>query len=212
MEFDELLSIVGNSTLFRSSLLLAGNVDPAVIRVQLSRWVAAGKILQIRRGLYAIAPPYQKVKPHPFVVANQLHRASYVSMQSALSYYGLIPEVLYSTTSVTTGRPERLETPLGVYEFRHIKTELLFGYQLVNLDEQQFLIALPEKGLLDLLYLQPGADSISYLAELRLQNLELLDERRLMQQAQVFGSAKIDKAVQLIFTKLPLEMEGLERL
>lgn len=93
----------------------------------------SGRIYQLRRGLYSIAPPYQKEKPHPFLIANHLQRASYVSLQSALAFYGFIPETVNTTVSVTTGRPDRLETPLGIYEFRHIKTALLFGYQMTEL-------------------------------------------------------------------------------
>ena len=93
----------------------------------------SGRIYQLRRGLYSIAPPYQKEKPHPFLIANHLQRAPYVSLQSALAFYGFIPETVNTTVSVTTGRPDRLETPLGIYEFRHIKTALLFGYQMTEL-------------------------------------------------------------------------------
>ena len=128
MNFNTLLKLVGDEPVFNSSLLLAGNVSPKLIHIQLSRWVNAGKIYQLRRGVYSIAPPYQKIQPHPFLIANHLQKASYVSLQSALSFYGLIPEVVNITTSVSTGRLERLETLLGTYEFRHIKTELLFGY------------------------------------------------------------------------------------
>ncbi|MDD5704165.1 MAG: hypothetical protein PHU23_19195, partial [Dehalococcoidales bacterium] len=175
MEFDLLLKLVGDDPIFESSLLLAGNVDPKLIYIQLSRWVKAGKIYRIRRGLYSIAPPYQKIQPHPFLVANHLQKASYVSLQSALSYYGIIPEVVNIITSVSTGRPERVKTPLGMYEFRHIKTELLFGYQMTELGGQSAFVATPEKALLDLIYLQPGGDSIAYLKELRLQNTEKLN-------------------------------------
>ena len=54
--------------------MLAGDVDPTDVRRQLSRWVTAGRLYRLRRGLYALAPPFQKVLPHPFLVAN---RAAY---------------------------------------------------------------------------------------------------------------------------------------
>jgi predicted transcriptional regulator of viral defense system len=198
MEFDSLLKLVGDDPIFTSSLLLAGDVDPRLIRLQLTRWVKVGKIHQIRRGLYSIAPPYQKRQPHPFLVANHLQRASYVSLQSALAYYGLIPEVVNITTSVSTGRPERLVTPLGIYEFRHIKTELLFGYKMSDMGGQSALVATPEKALLDLIYLQPGGDSTAYLNELRLQNTDQLDGDLLKKQSEKFGTPKLINAVKKI--------------
>lgn len=207
MNFNSLLKLVGDDPIFESSFLLAGNVNPKLIRIQLSRWVKAGKIYQLRRGLYSIAPPYQRRQPHPFLVANHLQKASYVSLQSALSFYGLIPEVVNIITSVSTGRPERLETPLGIYEFRHIKTELLFGYRMIELGEQSALVATPEKALLDLIYLQPGGVSTAYLKELRLQNTEKLDKDLLSKQSKKLNTPKLQNAVKIILQLMSGESE-----
>jgi predicted transcriptional regulator of viral defense system len=98
MEFTHLLEIVGDTPVFETGLLLAGNVDPADVRRQLSRWTAAGRLYQLRRGVYTLAPPFQKVKPHPFVSANALVQPSYVSLQAALAHHGLIPDYTPVTT------------------------------------------------------------------------------------------------------------------
>jgi predicted transcriptional regulator of viral defense system len=198
MEFDTLLQLIGDDPVFESSLLLAGNINPKIVRLQLTRWVNSGRIYQLRRGLYSIAPPYQKIQPHPFLVANHLQRASYVSLQSALAFYGLIPETVNITVSVTTGRPERLETPLGIFEFRHIKSELLFGYEMTDLEGQNALVATPEKALLDLVYLQSSGESPNYLHELRLQNLDRFNLDLLKKQSEVFDSPKMGKAAKVI--------------
>lgn len=199
MEFEHLLELVGTDPVFETALLLAGKVNPEVVRMQLARWTKSGRVYQLRRGLYMIAPPYQKVKPHSFLVANRLQRASYVSGQSALAFYGLIPEVVPVTLSVTAGRPERLETPLGVFEFRHIRPGLLRGYRMTDLGQgQQALVATPEKALLDLVYLQPGGDTPHYVRELRLQNLERLDLDELHRQVEIFNTPKMRRAVEAI--------------
>jgi predicted transcriptional regulator of viral defense system len=165
----------------------------------------------LRRGLYALAPPFQKVKPHPFVVANQLVRSSYVSLQSALAYYGLIPEYVPLMTSVTTSRPGRSITPLGNFEFRHIKPDFLFGYQSVDVgDSQQAFVASPEKALLDLIYLAPGADSPDYLRELRLQNLDQLDVAALSHYADQADSPKLKRAVGMISKLIDIEDDEYE--
>ena len=202
MKFSRLLNLVGDVPVFESALLLAGNINPESVRLQLTRWTKSGRVYQLRRGLYAIAPPYQKVKPHPFVIANLMQRASYVSLQSALAFHGLIPEPVHVTLSITTGRPERRETPLGDFEFRHVKRELLRGYRMTELQSsrpgQQALVATPEKALLDLVYLQPGGDIPNYLIELRLQNLERLNKDELYRQAEFFNSPKLRRAVEVI--------------
>ena len=199
MEFRELLTTVGDEPLFGTGLLLAGDVDPNDVRRQLSRWTAAGKLYQLRRGLYALAPPYQKTIPHPFLVANRLVRASYVSLQAALAHYSLIPEHVPVVTSVTTARPARYETPLGQYVFRHVKQSLFQGYHLTEVsDGQSAFVATPEKALLDLIYLQPGGDDPAYLRELRLQNLERLDTTTLQRMAEHAKSPKLTRATAII--------------
>jgi predicted transcriptional regulator of viral defense system len=209
MDFEQLLALVGDEPLFESAVLLAGKVKPAAIRLQLSRWTKNGRIYQLRRGLYALAPPYQKTEPHPFVIANAIQRASYVSGVSALAFFGLIPEIVRVTVSVTAGRPSHVITPLGVYEYRHIKPGLLQGYRMFDLgDKQQALVATPEKALIDLLYLQPGSDTPAYLEQLRLQNLERLDLAALHHHARAFASPKLQRAVETI--ERLSQMEALE--
>jgi len=178
MKFGDLLSLVGEQPFFDTGLLLTGEVDPTDVRRQLSRWVSAGKIRQLRRGLYTIAPPYQIAAPHPFLVANALVPGSYVSGQSALAYYGLIPEYTPRTISVTLARPSEWN---GGYIHHHLAPHLFFGYQSIEVMQGQYaFIGLPEKALLDLAHLTPGSDSPNYLSQLRLQNLEKMDLERMM--------------------------------
>lgn len=213
MEFTRLLELVGNEPVFETALLLAGDVDPAIERLQLSRWKTSGRIYQLRRGLYALAPPYQKISPHPFVIANHLARASYVSCQSALAHYGLIPEAVPVTVSVTTTRPARWQTPLGDYEFHHIQHVLLLGYQMTDLGGgQQAFVATPEKALLDLVYLQPGGDSPAFLRELRLQNLEQMNLEALHGLAERVGMPKLKRAAERVAGLARVEIEEYETL
>ena len=198
MKFERLIELVGGEPVFETGLLLAGDVNLDNVRLQLSRWTKSGRVYQLRRGLYALAPPYQKTRPHPFLIANRLQRSSYVSCQSALSFHGFIPEVVHSIVSVTVGRPEHRETPLGVFDFRHVKPPLLRGYRMTDLGDQQALVARPEKALLDLVYLQPGGDSPEYLRELRLQNLDTLNLDMLHEQAEIFDTPKMQRAVEQI--------------
>lgn len=182
MKFESLLALVGNQPVFETGLLMVGNINRAEVSRQVSRWVRAGKVRQLRRGLYTLAPPYQNVTPHPFLVANALMPGSYVSMQSALAFYGLIPEYAPRTVSITALRSMNWK---GGFHFRHVAFHLFFGYQLIELAQgQQAFIATPEKALLDLAHLTPNSDSPNYLLQLRLQNLERLDLNRLQEFAE----------------------------
>ena len=190
-----MLRIVADEPLFHTGLLLAGEVDPDHIRRQLVRWSDAGKIYQLRRGLYALAPPFQRVKPHPFLVANKMVRPSYVSLQSALAYYGMIPEYVPVITSVTSDRPQEFDTPLGRYRFQRIKKERFFGFNVEAVSaDQEVYIASPEKALLDLVYLRTGGDEISYLRSLRLQNLDQISPTALREFAERSDSPKLERA------------------
>jgi len=212
MEFAELVEIIKDEPVFETGLLLAGEVNSVDIRRQLSRWKQAGKIYQLRRGLYCLAPPFQKVNPHPFLIANRLVPASYVSLQSALAYYGMIPEYVPVTTSITTSRPDHWETPLGIFDFRHIQVDFFDGYTLVDLsDNQQAFIARPEKALLDLVYLEPGADTLDYLVELRLENLSRLDWKVFESLVRRMKKPKLTRAIAVI-RKLAGEEEEFESL
>jgi predicted transcriptional regulator of viral defense system len=199
MKWEELLRQVADEPVFRTGFLAGSDESLAALRLQLSRWVKTGKLIQLTKGLYTLAEPYRRLTPHPFVVANAMRKASYVSLQSALGYFGMIPEHVPTVTSVTTQRPARVETPLGRFLFRHIKTSWFSGYKQVDLGSgQKAFIASPEKALLDLVYLTPGADSHDFLAELRLQNLERLDRDALVHLAQRTRSLKLRRATKLL--------------
>ena len=201
MEFRRLLEIAGDEPVVETGLLAAGDVSTAEIRKQLSRWAASGRLYQLRRGVYALAPPFQKSKPHPFLIANRLVPGSYVSCQSALAYSGLIPEYTPVIISVTTARPGRWDTPLGSFEYRHVQAKLMRGYRHVDLGGgQSAFVALPEKALLDLIYLQPGADKYGFLQELRLPNLERLNLDELQRLAIATESLKLLRATDHIRT------------
>jgi len=209
MKWNELSEIVGQASVFHSSVLMAGTIDPADLGRQLSRWVRSGNLVQIRRGLYVLSERYQKTPPHPFLIANRIKHASYVSLQSALEYHDLIPEYVPSITSVTTGRPEILNTPIGSFIFKHIKKALFLGYEAIDLGGgNSAFVARPEKALLDLLYLTPRSDSLDYLREIRLQNTETLDELFLAELAENSGSRKLRRAACRISLILK-ELKGL---
>jgi predicted transcriptional regulator of viral defense system len=205
MRFEYLLSLLGDLPFFETGLLLAGNVDPNDVRRQLSRWTHAGKIRQLRRGLYTLAPPHNKVTPHPFLIANALVHGSYVSGTSILAYYGLIPEYVPGTFSVTLSRPSQWD---GGFVFQHLAPRLLFGYQSIEVVKGQFaFIAQPEKAILDLAHLTQGSDNKAYLTQLRLQNLERLDLKRLQEFAERADKPKW-KRVAIQVASLALQEES----
>lgn len=198
--------MVGGEAIFSSALLLSGDASARQVRLQLSRWTKAGRLLQLRRGLYALAPTWRKVEPHPFLVANRLQRGSYVSLQSALAWHGMIPEHVPVVTSVGPRRPETVRNPVGTFQFCHFSSGLLFGYSRVEVVPRQFaFVASPEKALLDLVHLTPGADSEDYLRELRLQNPAAIRMSVLNELAHRSGKPKLIRAARRVGPLLAMD-------
>ncbi|MBK8047477.1 MAG: hypothetical protein IPK16_10345 [Anaerolineales bacterium] len=205
MNLAQLVHIVGDEPVFETGLLLAGDVDPAMCAASCRAGHGQEKCFSCV-GASTHLRPLSKVKPHPFVVANRMVRSSYVSCESALAYYGLIPEYAPTVVSVTPSRPGRWQTALGGFIFHHLKVSFWRGYRLTKLvGSQQAFIATPEKALLDLIYLRPGADSYEFLSELRLQNLERIDLTAILQWATELDSPKLNRAVMHITQLARLE-------
>ena len=209
MRWQQLQQIVKDQPLFETSLLLAGDWTRQQVQRRLTDWTKAQKVVQLRRGIYTL--PQQN--PHPFVVANHLVPGSYVSLQMALAYYHLIPEHVAVVTSVTTQRPVTYENKFGRFTYRHINPALFYGieYRLL-VDDEYAYVATPEKALLDLVHLRPGGDSAAYLESLRLQNLEILDLKRLHAFAHQSGKPKLLRAARIIAAITRREAEEYETL
>lgn len=167
--------------------------DPAYVQVQISRWVNAGKLLQLRRGFYVLAEPYRKVQVHAPSAASIIYRPSYISLEYALSYYGLIPEAVPNITSITTRRPVEFLTPLGTFTYRHVKRGLFWGYQSQDHAGQTAFYALAEKALLDIFYFRHEPLEEPFFEEMRFQNLEGIDFSRLKNFAGRFKSKRIER-------------------
>ncbi len=209
MKYSELIEMTARLPLFRGSLLLAGDQDPADIRRQLSRWKASGKVIQLRRNLYTLAAPYRSVEPHPFLIANELLGPSYVSLESALAYYGLIPEAVPVTTSVTTGRTCSFDTPFGRFAFRHVTSSAFFGYHRIPVAAgQDALVARAPKALLDLVYLTAKGDCPDFLEALRLEDLESLSTIELFEFANRWGKGKVMRAAERLIAMMESQDSG----
>ncbi len=125
--------------------------DLAFPRNKISDMLRQGLIVRVKKGLYVFGEEFRR---HPYskeLLANLIYGPSYVSLDYALAYHGLIPESVEALTSVTTGRPRRFDTPAGLFLFRQIP---LRAYEtgMVRVEagnDQAFLIASPEKALAD---------------------------------------------------------------
>lgn len=187
MRYLTLLERAAELPVVDTKTLRAWGGDPRSLSVQISRWVREAKLVPLRRGVYLLPAALRRVHAPLEYLANLLVVPSYVSLERALAFHGLIPEAVPLVQSVTRGRPMVLETQVGTFQYRHVKRAWFFGYRETQLGAGAALIAVPEKALLDLIYLSRGAFTPERIAELRLQELDRLNLAALTRMASGHG-------------------------
>ena len=118
---------------------------------KISELLHGGLITAIKRGLYVAGPTLNAGKPEPFLLANHILGPSYVSLDTALSYHGMIPERVYEISSMTVKAARKFNTAMGTFSYIHLPLPYYsLGIQQVRLaDEQYAMVASPEKALAD---------------------------------------------------------------
>jgi predicted transcriptional regulator of viral defense system len=158
--------------------------DPGFNRNNLVRWINNGLIIRLRQGFYTF-PEYIGKPDYPLWFANRIYKPSYISLHTALAFYGMIPEAVMQITSVTSLKTALFPNTFGEYSYKSVKAELIFGFDLKPMTDGRALsFATPEKALLDLLYLYPFYDTEQDMVDLRLDdgfinedlNRDLLEE------------------------------------
>ena len=179
-----------NYQVFRNQFYEAGcfNINqvyswqPGFDKNNIGRWVKKGLLIKLRNSYYAF-PEFLNVANSSLYVANYIYKPSYVSLHTALAFYGMIPESVMQITSITSLKTAGFNNNFGEFSFKNILPACMFGYDAKPFsDGKTILIASPEKAIIDLLYLYPFYNSIDELAELRLDedfmrdnlNIELL--------------------------------------
>ena len=139
-------------------------------RNNLTRWCRRGLLVKLRNQYYAF-PEYRQMPEFSRYVANRIYSPSYISLHSALSFYGMIPEEVVQMTSVTTLKTARFENDFGTFHYQNVKTPFYFGFEIKTMQSGRgLLFATPEKALLDLLYLNPYYKTEQDMEELRLDD------------------------------------------
>ncbi len=162
---------------------------------RLIEWQQKGYIKKIIRGYYIFSDTGLN-ENILFEIANKIYAPSYVSLEMALSYYHLIPESVYAVTSVSTRGTRDFKTAIAGFRYRKVKSELFFGYNLVNANGKYFKIANIEKALLDFLYFNPHLTKDADFASLRINAegfLKYADEKKIYAYLKLFSKNTLTK-------------------
>ena len=185
--------------------LMSALADFRKPRDKVTRLLADGDIIRIKKGLYCFGEAFRREPVSREYLANLILGPSYVSLEFALSFHGLIPERVEHLTSVTTQRSRAFITPMGHFSYQTLSNpRYAVGAFLETSGSVQFLIASPEKALADKVWKDKRfdgrrvSDYEPYLLEdLRIDpdGLRALDRHRLRTVADAYASSKIDKLV-----------------
>lgn len=170
----------------------------------MDRWGKKGYLKKLKQGYYYF--PHQELnQDFLFYTANKIYSPSYVSLEMALKYYGLIPEEIFQITSVSTRKTISFETPVGNFSYRHIKPSFYWGYNLIDFAGQKILLADPEKAVLDYLYLNTKLKTADDFLGMRVNVREfrsLIVVKRLQEYLKNFGDKQLSKRAKLFLTTI----------
>lgn len=176
-------------------------IYPDFHRGNFVQWQQAGYIVSLRQGWYAFAD-YLQQPDYARYFAGKMCAPSYISLHTALSFYGIIPEAVVEITSVTTQKTCRYENAFGQFSYQTIKPRLFWGFEPKTMrDGKQYMMATPEKAIIDLLYLYPQYATLDEMRELRFDEdwmREELNKERLMEYTERIGSPALTKRIKLL--------------
>lgn len=160
------LSQLGNIPV-SSSVIASLYPDISGKNQKISQLERANEIIRLKRGLFVVSPEVSDKQLSTELIANHIYMPSYISMSSALRYYGLIPETVYMAQSMTIKRSRQFDTPVGLFSYVCVPREV-FHIGLTNIvkSDFSFIIATPEKALCDLIANSPKVN-LRYMNEAR---------------------------------------------
>ena len=171
-----------------------------VMRNQIRRWQAKWLIEKLRRGIYILsAGGPEQSRPDANWIANRLYEPSYLSLETALAFYGLIPEKVTELVSITPRKTMQFENKIGHFVYRHVKPVVFRGFQTAGEGEFAFFMAEPEKAVVDFLYFHLSdfkGNAKEILKEsYRFQNIEGLKKKKLLGWCKLFQVRKLTRVV-----------------
>ena len=168
-------------------------IEPSFHRRRLNEWQSKGYLKKVIKEYYIFAekPIHQRVL---FEIANRIYKPSYISLETALSYYQLIPESVFGNTSISTRRTYNFRTVLGDFRYRTVKPDIFWGYEIIAYEKSVYKMAEPEKAVLDYLYMNKHLRSKADFESLRF-NEEMFFQRIDLEKLKVYSHKVAQKTL-----------------
>ena len=168
-------------------------------RLKIAYLIQKGSLIRVKKGLYVLGPPYQRGMYRLEVLANLIYGPSYVSLEYALGYYGLIPERVVEITSMTCNRNKHFNTPVGRFSYHYLHPNTYpVGVVYQTMEKGGFLMASKEKALADCVArrtdLKSSTAVADYIVGLRIDVSELakISLKRMHDIAKIYQNLQVD--------------------
>lgn len=207
LKYSEFRSKVKNYPLFHGHLFPHLTHDVPTLRRQVTEWIQKGYVLPLKRGIYTLCDEDRSANFSRLYLANQLYMPSYISLETALSYYNIIPEGVYAITSISSKKTQQFNNAFGQFIYHHFNPKLFGDFVMIQ-DEfnNPVYIASKERAIIDFLYLKirwqreydPDIFRLSY----RFQNLQDLDIEKLKEISEKFKIKKMEQLLEILIKNI----------
>lgn len=175
-------------------------IDDKYSSYKVASWVKKSYIHTITRGYYILGET-PKDNSIMQIIANSIYKPSYISLETVLHRYGIIPEYPFTITSISTKKTKKFDTDFWNYSYNTVKPDLFWWYDIQKNWKEKILIADLEKAIIDFLYLRKQYKDIEDFRWLRWNRQELknrLDRDKLSTYARLVASPTVIKKINIL--------------
>ncbi len=169
--------------------------DQKNLLIQIAFWIKKGYLERIKEGLYLLSNT--KAEINPMLMAGKIYEPSYLSLEFALNYYGIIPDIPGTYTCVTSRTPKYFKNDFGNFSYQKVKSEFFTGYESHSEKNISFNIATPEKALLDYIYLNKNkiTNDSNYWKEMRIDEDFKFEKKKIDLYKNILNNKKVNELI-----------------
>lgn len=197
MDFYDFEEKMKNYPVFTASEVKNIFFDQKNIIIQIAFWIKKGYLKKVKKGVYVLSRIKNEISP--MVLAGKMYDPSYLSMEFALNYYGIIPDIPGTYTSVTSRTTKYFKNNFGNFTFQKIKPEFFTGYETRSEKNISFNMATPEKALVDYVYLNKNRipSGVGFWQEMRIDEEFKFKKKKIDLYLSILNDEKVNALIKV---------------
>lgn len=198
MDFYDFEEKMKNYPVFTASEAKSIFFDQKNIIIQIAFWLKKGYLEKVKKGLYIFSRAKNDI--NPMILTGKIYDPSYLSLEFALNYYGIIPDIPGTYTSVTSRTTKYFKNSFGNFTYQKIKPDFFTGYETRSEKNISFNLATPEKALADYFYLNKNkiSDDLNFWKEMRIDEEFKFKKKKLDFYGKLLNDKKVDKLIKSV--------------